>query len=62
MIGIDGCVEGSFGDWDMVCVALYWRICQRLALHWQICYGLADLTRVGIGLADVIWIVRLVLD
>ena len=31
MIGADGCVEGPFGDWDMVHVALDWRIGFKLA-------------------------------
>ena len=42
MIGIDGCVEGSFGDWDMVCVAFDWWICQGLPPHRQIGRELAD--------------------
>ena len=36
MIGADGCVEGAFGDWDMVYVASDWRI-GRLVwdMHWN---------------------------
>ena len=42
MIGADRCVEGPFGDWDMVGVA--W--------DWGIGNGLTYLSRIGIGLAD----------
>ena len=42
MIGADRCVEGPFGDWDMVGVA--W--------DWWIGNGLTYQSRIGIGLAD----------
>ena len=33
--GADRCVEGTFGDWDLVLVELDWRIVNGLALD---CY------------------------
>ena len=49
MIGADGCVEGAFGDRDMVLVALDcgigfgsadWHISLGYALDWQIGIGI----------------------
>ena len=42
IIGADRCVEGPFGAWDMV----------RVALDWGIGNGLTYLSGIGIGLAD----------
>ena len=46
MIGADRCVEGAFGDWDMVHVALDWRIGFKLA-DWQISLGYALEWQIG---------------
>ena len=50
MIGIDGCVEGSFVDWDMDCVALDRWICQGLALGWDKMCGLRFDSQIGQGM------------
>ena len=49
MIGADRCVEGAFGDWDMVHVALDWKIGFELADKFGICIGMADWLSIGIG-------------
>ena len=57
MIGADRCVEGPFGDWDLVLVATDWRIGNGLTYYSWIGIGLADGSMFATVLADWSWIV-----